>query len=266
MKSPFRADLRMEGGQVRAVEPKNSADTVKPLPKVEGTDRLQSDAWGAGWKAEAGGDMAVAALADAQANISRTYNSFKELREQRNPEVTQAAHLNGLAKDFERSLKRAAAQSDSAQTRAKERLAAIESDFRERVKWNGADAQELRGAIRGMSEKERDKLLTNAVNEGDGQVLAAVLGGHPSLSGIAADRHKAMRLQAMHKHAPDLAKVEKVVTKAMEITRQSFIDLLEREDAITASSVREQYDKAARDAAELRKRAAGDDADRFGAW
>lgn len=258
MKSNIRTDLRMEGGQMRAVEPKNSADTVKPLPKVEGTDRLQSDAWGAKWKAEAGGDMAVSALADAQTNIVRTFKSFRELRDHRDPSVTQAMHLSTLASDFERSLKRAAAQSDSAQVRAKERLSAIESDFRERVKWNAADAQELRGAIRSMSEKERDSLLSNAVNEGDGQVLAAVLGGHPSLSGIAADRHKAMRLQAMHKHAPDLAKAEKVVSTAMEITRQSFIDLLEREDAITAKSVREQYDKAAREAAELRKRAAGD--------
>jgi len=249
----------MKDGKLTVAEHEKGADTAYPLPKVEATDLLVSDQWGESWKKEAGDhghDKALEFLGDAQAAISRTFKAYGEIREQRSPEVTQATHLNNVARDFDRALKGLADRSDRAQAQAQARLESIESEFRESVKWSEQDAGELRAVLRGMSDSERQELIGNAIESGDGQVLAAVLGAHPTLSGMNADLHKATRARAIQKHRPDLYKLEQTISKAKQATRDAFTDLLDKSDALTARDVRAKYQKAAEEAAEVRRKAA----------
>lgn len=252
----YRTDVRYENGQIRVAEPKHTADTSKPLPKVEGTDRLQSAAWGDVWRKEAGvGDNAIESLASAQAEISRAFKGFVEIREQQHPDHTQSLHLKTLAQDYERALNRLAGQTDRAAERANARLAEIDSQFKEYVGWNASDAQELRSVIRGMDEKARSKFLSDAIEAGDGQALAAVLGAHPSLSGLTADMQTAYRARAMQLHTPKLLNLERTIKKARDMTREAFLDFLERGDVVTAKKLREEYAAKEKAAYEARKRA-----------
>lgn len=256
----IRTDLQMINGRTVAKPNAASADTSKPLPKVEGTDLLQSDAWGQSWKVQAGQeDNAINALAQAQGEIARSFKSFMEVREQRNPDITQSQHLKTLASDYDRALKRLAAQSDSAAERAKQRLQEIDSQFREHVKWNAQDSQELRSVLRTMPEKARAQFIDDALKGGDGQALAAILGAHPSLSGITGDMQKAYRARAMHLHTPKLLNLERAIEKAMKGTSDAFLGMLERDELVTAKEIREQYAAQERAAYEARKRAVGDD-------
>lgn len=252
----FRTDVRMEGGHLKAVEPKNTADTSKPLPKVEGTDRLQSDAWGESWRKQAGQpDNAIEALAQSQAEMSRAFKGFMEIRDQRNPDQTQSLHLKTLAQDYDRALKRLASQSDRALKRADDRLAEIDSQFKEVVGWKEQDAQELRSVVRGMKDKDRSQFIDDALQNGDGQALAAILGAHPSLTGITADMQAAYRSRAMHLHTPKLLNLERTINKAKDMTRGAFLDLLDRGDAVTAKQLRDEYAAREKAAYEARKRA-----------
>lgn len=253
----YRDDVQMVNGRIVQAR---SADTAKPLPEVQGTDRLQSDAWGESWKKQAGEpDNAINALADAQREMSRTFKGFMEIRGQRNPDVTQSMHLKTLAQDYDRSIKRLADHSDRAIQRAKTRLAEIDSQFKEHVGWNAQDGQELRSVVRGMKDKERAEFIDNAIQNGDGQALAALLGAHPSLSGLTADMQAAYRARAMQLHTPKLLNLERTINKAVETNRAAFLDLLDKGDAITAKPIRDEYAAQERAAAEARQRAVGDD-------
>ena len=255
-----RNDVHMVNGRIVTKPANGGADTVKPLPKVESNDLLQSDAWGEAWKRDAGEpDSAINALAEAQGSISRSFKAFMETREQRNPDVTQSTHLKALASDYERSLKRLASISDSAQLRAKSRLAEIDGQFKEYIGWNEKDASELRSVLRGMKGDERAKFIDQALQDGDGQAMGAFLGAHPSLSGITTDMQKAYRARAMQLHTPKLLNLERTIQKASKATREAFTAMLERDDYVTAKEVREQYAKQEREAYEARKRAVGDD-------
>lgn len=256
--NPIRTDVQMVGGRV--VGKPNGADTSKPLPKVEGTDLLQSDAWGESWKKQAGEpDNAIEALAQAQGEISRSFKSFMEVREKRNPDETQSLHLKTLTQDYDRAFKRLASQSDSAVERANARLAEIDSQFKEHVKWNDRDAAELRAVMRGMDDKQRANFIDNALQNGDGQAMGAFLGAHPSLSGITADMQKAYRARAMQLHTPKLLNLERTIEKAVGQVRNAFSDFAMREEDITARKLREEYAAKEREAYEARKRAVGDD-------
>lgn len=255
----YRTDLTYNNGKL-SVNPANNpgADTRKPLPKVDSTDLLASDKYGESWKREAGElgtDTALSSLADAQASIARSFQAFAQMRENKSPEITQAAHLRNLANDYDRSLKSLAERSDRAQKSAQSRLEAIESEFRTYVKWNAQDAAELRTVLRGMDDSDRQKVINEAVKSGDGQILAAVLGAHPTLSGLSGDLHKALRKQALNQHTPHLAKLEGAITKAAESTRTAFLQFMERRDTLTAKGVRDEYAKESAAAAEARKKA-----------
>ncbi|MFE8069796.1 hypothetical protein QQM79_01945 [Marinobacteraceae bacterium S3BR75-40.1] len=253
----YRTDLQYQNGKLAVRDHDKGADTAYDLPKVEATDLLVSDRWGETWKREAGelgNDKSLEFLSDAQAAISRTFSAYKEIREQKSPEVTQAAHLNNVARDFDRALKGLADRSDRAQAQAKARLESIESEFRQSVRWSERDNSELRAVLRGMSDSERREVIGNAIEQGDGQVLAAVIGAHPTLSGMSADSHKATRTRALQKHRPDLYKLEQSISKASEATRRAYTDLLDKADTMTAREVRDKYQQAAIAAAEARQK------------
>lgn len=255
--NPNRSDVHMVGGRVVQ---KPSANTAEPLPEVPGSDLLQSDKWGESWRKQAGEpDNAIEALSDAQANMSRTFKTFMEVRSNQSPHQTQAQHLDMLAQDYNTAIKRAAAQSDRAVERADARLAEIDGQFKETIGWREQDAQELRSVVRGMKDKDRADFIDAAIKDGDGQALAAILGGHPSLSGITADMQAGHRSRAMQLHTPKLLNLERTITKAKESTREAFIHMIDREEAVTAWNVREKYAAQARAAAEARKRTIGDD-------
>jgi len=257
---PIRTDLQIKDGAIHVRDNEQTGpDARRKLPKLEGTDLLSSGEFGKTWQREAGehsNDAALNALSESQKAISKTFKSYSEIRERQNPEQTQASHLSSMAGDFDKALNGLAKRFDRANDAAKARLASLETEFRDSVKWREQDSSELRAVLRGMAPADRQEIVGNAIESGDGQVLAAVLGAHPTLSGMNSDQQASTRSRAMHKHRPDLRKLELSLQKASELTRQSYLDLLEKSDAITAGDLRREFQKAAFEAAEARKKAA----------
>lgn len=250
----FRTDVTYRDGKLVANNPPGSADLAKPLPKVDAPDLLASDKYGDSWRKEAGTpDAAIEALASAHGAIARSFNSAMQIRERRDPGKTQAAHLSELAASFDHTLSTLAANVDRAKQSAERRLVSLNDEFKQAVKWREQDTAELRAVVRSMSKDERSKLIGDAIANADGQVLGALLGGHPSLSGLTHEQHAALRREAMMKHAPHLAKLEKVLQSASKQASEAFQQLLARADGITAAELRKQYAAEAAAAREARE-------------
>lgn len=253
----FDTSMEYKGGKL-AVRESSRADTRQPLPEVKATDNLASGSWGASWKQQAGKhgeDSALSSLGDVQAAMAATFARYSERRELQDPEHTQYRHLQTLARAFDSDQRALAERLDRAQANAQSRLQRLEDEFRQAVKWSTTDASELRAVIRGMDTKARSELLAQAAADGDGQVLAAVLSAHPSLSGLDAAQHKGLRQRAMQAHRPDLFKLEQVLQDASKRTKDAFVDLMEAGDSLTAKDLRAQYEAQAERA---RKAAAGE--------
>lgn len=240
----YRTDLTYVGGKLAVRGTGGKADTRKPLPPVTKTDRIASDKWGASLKAEAGvPDATLNAIADAHSALVHDFNNLNTVRETQSPELTQAAHLNQLASMTERTLTKLAAQTDRVTTRANERLKEIESEARRALGFTqrGNNA-ELRQILRQMDDKGRSEAIAAAINSADGELLAAVFDGvHPMMVGMTAEHHAARFDQALNKHRPDLLKLRRATEKGRDLLRDSFLDVLERSDLISAKAVREQY-------------------------
>ena len=256
----YRTDIKYENGGLKVADTQSGADTREPLPKVDPTDLLLSGAYGETWKREAGtSDSAIDSLAATQSGISRSFTTLMEIRDKQSPHNTQAQHLDNLNRDYDQAINRYATQMDRSIDHANSRLKEIDQQFRDHIGWDEKDAQELRAVIRSMSQEDRSGFISDAIANGDGQALAAILGSHPSLVGLTKEQQQSFRQRAIRQNTPQLAALEDTITKARETTRKAFLDFIERKESVTAKSVRDKYQQQADEHAAARKRATGDD-------
>jgi hypothetical protein len=252
---PYLTNVELKNGHI-AVRDANKTDTRHPLPKVEVTDRLASDKWGPSLRKETGvEDMALHAMADTHGAIVKAFNDLMTIRDNQSPEMTQAAHLKMLATSTQRTIDRLAEQATRAEKRADERIASIEAEAKKAMKFTrrGNEA-EIRAILRGMDDKQRADVLAKAVESADGEILAAVFDSvHPLQAGMSADEHRNRFDQALHKHAPDLLRLRRGLEKGRALVRDSFVDLMERGEVISAKAIRDRY-AAEQAAAEAAKR------------
>lgn len=240
----FRTDLTYKDGKLAVRDTGGKSDTRKPLPKVTTTDRIASDKWGETLKAEAGTtDAALLAIADAHSALVHDFKNLNSVRDSQSPEVTQAAHLNQLAAMTERTLTKLAAQTDRVTARAAERIKEVEAEAKQSMKFtNRGNGPELRQILRNLDDKARAQAIAEAINTADGELLAAVFDGvHPLMVGMTAEHHAARFDQALSKHRPDLLKLRRALEKGHHLLKESFLDVLERSDLISAKAIREQY-------------------------
>ena len=103
-----------------------------------------------------------------------------------------------------------------------------------------------------MSASEKSEFVSEAIASRDGQALGAILGGHFSMTGLSKQQQRGYRARAMNEHAPELARLEKTLTSAMEKTSEAFRDLLESSPNLTAKALRDQYQQQAEKAEKAR--------------
>lgn len=249
----YRTDVEYRDGKLSTREDANKTDTRQPLPKVNGTDRLNSEQWGASLKNETGvADSAIDAIADTHGAMVRGFQDLVSIRDNQSPEMTQAAHLNHLGLVTDRTLTRMAEQATRVQTRVEERLKSVQSEARQALRFaDRGNAAELRAILRGMDDKQRGEMIMGAIDTHDGELMAAVFDGvHPLQIGMDGKRHQTTFDIALNKHAPELLKLRKGLEKGRDLVRNTFTDLLESSDTISAKKIREQYQREAQKAKE----------------
>ena len=256
----IRTDLEIRNGQVSAVRNDNSkTDMREQLPAVKLTDRLASTLWGQSVRKDAGSHADDPALRDfehAHTLMSGGAQKLAAQREAQNPAQTQAAHLQDVESSYQSYLGRSAQAMDRARANIKSRIGSIDSEFRQRAKFsdNGAGS-EIRQVVRQMDDKQKAKFIANAIANEDGEVLSAVLDGHPSLTGLSKEQIASQRARAMQQITPDLMKLERSLQKADEVLFQTFDEALGIGDSLTAKDVRAKFDAEAQAASKARQAA-----------
>lgn len=257
----IRTDVEYRNGGLYVKDSGNRADIREKLPEVKATDRLASDKWGDSLKAQAGkmaDDPALNAASLAHRKMVDGFRSVTAHREAQDPAATQLQHLRQVTSNYNSLLDNAARHSDSAKAQIRERKQSLKSEFESSLKFSDKDAAEIRQVIRSMDDKSRSEFISQAIEAGDGNILGAVFRSHPSLSGISPERAEGYYKQTMHKHNPEALKLMGALEKADKLLFDSFTDLMETGETITAKAVREKHEAAAMKAKEAADKAKSD--------
>ena len=254
----IRTDLQIKDGAIH-VRDNNRTDMREKLPEVKLTDRLASTKWGQSVRKDAGSHADDPALRDfehAHTLMSGGAQKLAAQREAQNPAQTQAAHLQDVESSYQSYLGRSAQAMDKARANIKSRIGSIDSEFRQRAKFGDTgSASEIRQVVRQMDDKQKAKFIANAIANEDGEVLSAVLDGHPSLTGLSKEQIASQRARAMQQITPDLLALERSLKKADEILFQTFDEALQAGDSLTAKDVRAKFNAEAQAASKARQAA-----------
>jgi hypothetical protein len=231
-------------------------DAKKPLPEVKLTDNLQL-----GYKAAVLNDLHLSGV-ENDALIEDALNQheaavgfvkrFVDARENQHPSHTQYQHLSELKQEHNRFLNNQAQLITSKREKLQLRAAEIVQQFEKEMGFNTADGQEIRTNLRYMTETDRNKVLQEAIEEKDGNILASVLSSNPLNSGITKERQETIRNLAMRKHTPKLLAVQTQARRVDKLLFDSFNDILKTSDVLTSKSVLDEYAAQAKRADDLK--------------
>ncbi|MCQ8849039.1 hypothetical protein NQT74_10650 [Alteromonas stellipolaris] len=243
----YRTDLKYDKGQL-VVNNTSNADTRKKLPEVTLSDRLQSGAWGDSIlkelaKYDKDSDPAINSAVSTHKQLVETAKKFVKRRTHQDPSVTQYAHLKRLNTDYAQALQAHEVSVKRAQVALIDTQINAISAFKDRLGFNDKHADEIRSRIYGLNPADRSQLLNQAVDNGDGNILSAVLDAHPMLTGLTNEQQTAYRSMAMNKHAPDLKAIEEQSDKLLSIISDSYADLVSAKDAMTGKAILDDYQR-----------------------
>lgn len=131
-------------------------------------------------------------------------------------------------------------------------MAEIDKQFEKEIGFNTADAQEIRSNLRYMTEEDRNKILQEAIDQKDGNLIGAVLSAHPLNSGITKERQASIRNLAIRKNTPQLLALQTQARRVDQLLFNSFNDILKTSDALTSKSVLDEYATMAKRADDLK--------------
>jgi len=248
----YRTDVQYNIGKLQVINP----DAKKQLPEVKLSDNLQI-----GYKAAVLNDLALSGI-ESDPLIEDALNQhesavgfvkrFVETRESQHPSHTQYRHLTELKTEYDRFTNAQAHMISSKREKLQLRAAEIDQQFEKEMDFNTADGQEIRTNLRYMTETDRNKVLQEAIDQKDGNILASVLSLNPLNSGIAKERQKMIRNLAMRKHTPKLLAVQTQARRVDKLLFDSFNDILATSDNLTSKSVMDEYAVQAKRADDLK--------------
>ena len=169
-------------------------------------------------------DDAINTALEVQAQLHDAWNALDQIRQNKPRTVTVDAHFQKVNDSALQIITRTGQRGEMAFATLKKRRAEIENEVIERLGIQRApeDANEIRAVLRSMAKEKRREALMKAVNEKDGDTLAAVIFARELTTGVARTDVEHYRQLATAKHAPDLMKLRKAVDMAEDMLRGAF--------------------------------------------
>ncbi|MTI64401.1 hypothetical protein [Methylophaga sp.] len=195
-------------------------------------------------------DNLVKQVAQVQSKAASLWESFNQVRANRNPGNTPASHLQKLEKASQQLQKTLFRESDIIKDRLKLREQEIDREIEARFMQSSNDAGEVRAVLRNMETvAERTAAVMAAIDEGDASVLAAVISGKPVTTGIDAKYVKTLREYGEKKLAADLTAKKQQVKKASDLLVNIIDETITLQDkAIGTPELRAQFEQQALEA------------------
>ncbi|MGD9662025.1 MAG: hypothetical protein AB7U63_12180 [Porticoccaceae bacterium] len=208
------------------------------LPELKLGERLfknSTDSWFKGIQGKAGQHFEDAALLEAKLahrGMADGWHSLEQLRQNRNPNDTPAAHINKVVKATDALVSSVAKRNDRAIARINDRRAAIQREITERLglDTHRPDAAEIRSVLRAMPDDKRNAAIMQAATNGDAAILSAIWQSESILTGIPGDRLDAIRNMAVKQHAGDLLELDAALNDSYDLLQKAFMDSLDLAD------------------------------------
>lgn len=250
----YRPDLEYRNGRVAA---KTDAHARKELPEFKVPERINGGYFDTiAREAKMEGDATLTATRDVVEAWKASFEGLAQIRSTQDPAVTQAAHLQSLARHTDAALTRMSGQFDRAKAGLAIRREALEAEATERLGLTsrGQSAEsEIRSALRSMSNEERQKAIGDAIQRGDGEVIHAIRNASPLVSGISAETQGMVTRRAMLAHAPDVLAKQEAIETAQKRLGDAYIAALDASDVVKAKDVADEYRKGSEKAAKARE-------------
>lgn len=253
-----RTDVYYEDGKVKA---KDHNPDAQPLPEMETPLPLKSGKFLDELASEDDDPVLNNAQRTYQAAQKR-WNELEQMRKSRDPRDTQAAHLEKLSRTAKANREKALKAVDDARFKSANAAHDVERNaFKDLgMGFDATGNSEVRAAIKGMNDTERNEYISNAISEGDTDLLRAIVNApHPVAVGMKSKSElENVRERILSEMAPHARKKRDAYSTANKRLVELTAAWVENEDALTAKELRELYEKRAEKAAQVSK-AAGDD-------
>ena len=146
--------------------------------------------------------------------MAEAFDGLLNMRSNRNPNSTAAAHLQEL----DRHAKRVAEQSQKHVTEARgklaDRIVALDSKLTEELGKDDPHGAETRQALREMAAEKRTAYVREAISRGNRRVISAVLSAPAVVSGLQDKDLPAFRAHAAKQLFPDVVAERERLEKA----------------------------------------------------
>lgn len=196
-------------------------------------------------------DCAVHAFSVAHVGLQKIAEARKLAR--KNGAWTEAQQLLVVSQEAEKAQLRMTKAIDNAHKSLKQGIEHTEAELSKPLQ-SAADnslSAEMRNLVRAMKPDERNKLLSDALADGDTTVLNAVLGAHHALSSMTKDEQKSWTRRFHEKAQPQVASRLNAMKKGLALVeRNGPLVMVEVEKALGASWHKIQKIKTTSNAAE----------------
>lgn len=172
-------------------------------------------------------DAVVAQLAAAHDGVRTSFDELQQTCRVQDPSMTEHAHFLDLRDRADKRLKSEAERVKSARIPAERTIEGIDNDIRSRLEIaEGPRSNEIRSHFKAMKNGDALSLALKAIETGDKETMAAILGGPAYLSGLSDEQQNTLRNQMALKFAGDLVTRRNVIEKGLAINDRAFNELL----------------------------------------
>lgn len=191
------------------------------------------------------------------------YDAMSAAQKSVSPHETIEARAMRYEKQFNQAKAKAQAVLEDAYSRLQTRMETIRAAglFQSGLSSPPEGEQEIRAALRGMNQKDRDKALTDAFERGDVQVLASIRGANPVTWGGSTLPLDQQFDAFIDEVTPELVAQRKAIrdtVQALELATDAFLDAAGKwHDPLAAERGRQQQEEYERADAALKAQLEG---------
>lgn len=169
----------------------------------------------------------VETLRSVYQDYKKLLSSTKVALQTEDPSRTAEAHYLEVHSAFKKKLEAIANRSTDATTSAKKAIATIEKDIANLLEVrDGPHANEIRQHVKGLPAAERVPFVVAAIDSGDKETVAAIMGGPAYLSGLAAEQREILWNAYEQRAAAGHVVTRKALQRAITVNSESFNELL----------------------------------------
>lgn len=164
----------------------------------------------------------------AQEKARRLAEEVGAMYENPSPYKTQAANARDLSERFEKRRKEVTDAAERARKAADAEVEAAQNEIERTLpKQDGPRAAEIRSYFRDLPATERQQKMTEAIDAGDAETVAALTSAPGYLAGLDSDIQSKARQRFAERHAPEATGQLQAAQRAADLARQASTDAIE---------------------------------------